>query len=912
MSTRLKRPKVVQTDNYRAASGPILATFVRNVNDQSQFYTIRGEWINRRSAGARWSVSQFIDPDDLNELLPYLPAEEVVQEKLECLQPIDVHAPRNAGAKIIKQMSLFNQAADAVFREHAARLSRLYEIIAPSEPLAERVNMSLKDIAMKVLKIEDPSALTPPMMWAVHKAVTLSQNIRWDELSYRQNPTFGVWPQQSLKQISQVRKWVREYQESMVQETTTAPLSSIDSTLMKTRRPLNPIATFVEKARFAIQQSRQARPLSSTGLVGSSSTSVDIGNNDGLPYKEICMQEFNDNDRAIIHYLSAWTTASYLNPSTNLASLGPMILRATGMYPDFELDKLRGYSLLQELGVITPWENRTVHQLLNLNLPGQDSGVGVAARLLSDAEREAEDFEPKDSMNGLRKDWGEMPVFCIDNADTQERDDGVSVELVDEDQSVCWLHIHVANPSAFITPDSAIARFAAWLSETVYFPEKKYPMLAPRLTKDHLGLANNRPCLTFSAKVSVDGDVIEKRITPGIVRNVHYLTAEMVARGLGLTQTDDASKNINVLTVGGRMPTLPTDYANQAAEALIDPGHIKILQKMLELSEATFHKRALAGARDNSRNFFAQSRVITTPKVYLSQTTIKPFRIENKTVRQFEGDPIIALQRSVGDYSSVYNMVSNLMVLGGNIAASWCSDRNIPIPYRGILRNPEPATPPEVFQRQVLDPQIAKYGHARLVDVIRHMRLIGQAQASDQPIEHHAMGFPVYCKATSPLRRHVDMLTHWQIEAAIRHEAADGASLIASADDSYLPFSRAQVEEYASGVVHREQRIELAKTMSIRHWICQALFRAFYFKEAVLPETFEVTTTFGKLRRGWFPGILKFWNVNVQMKDSPVVARDGGWKSGDLWEAKLLAVDTYFRTLEMEPIRLIERGKDIV
>ena len=852
-----------------------------------------------------------MDPDDLNEILPYLPAEEVVEEKMERLQPIDVHAPRDAGAKVIKQLSHFNQTTDAVFRQHAARLSRLYEIIAPSGPLADRINMSLKDIAMKVLKIEDPSALTPPMMWAVHKAVTQCQNIKWDEMSYRQNPTFGILPQQSLKQISQVRKWVREYQESKVQETATASLSDTDSTLMKTRRSLNPIATFVEKARFAIQQSRQARSLSNTGLVGSSSTSVDIGNKDGLPYKEICVQEFNDNDKAIIHYLDAWTTSSYLNPKTNLAALGPMILRAIGMYEDFELNKLRGYSLLQELGVITPWENRTVHQLLNLNLPGHDSGSGVASRLLSDADREAKDFEPKDSMNGLRKDWGQMPVFCIDNAETLERDDGVSVELVDEDPSVCWLHIHIANPSAFITPDSAIARFAASLSETVYFPEKKYSMLAPQLTKDHFSLANNRPCLTFSAKVSVDGDVIEKRITPGIVRNVHYLTAEMVARGLGLIRTDDESKTITVLTVGGRMPALPADYSDQTAEALIDPGYIKILQKMFELSEATFQKRVLAGARDSSRSFASQSRATTVPKVYLGQTTIKPFRIEKKTVRQFEGDPIIALQRTEGDYSPVLSMINNLMVLGGNIAASWCSERNIPIPYRGILRNPEPATPPEVFQRQVLDPQIAKYGFPRLVDLIRYMRLIGQAHASDQPLEHLALGLPAYCKATSPLRRHVDMLTHWQIEAAIRHEAVVGTSLIASADDSYLPFSRAQVEEYAGGAIYREQRIRLAKTMSVRHWICQAIFRAFYFKEAVLPETFEVTTTFGKLRRGWFPGILKSWNVNVQMKDSPAVARDGGWKAGDVWEAKLLEVDTYYRTLEMEPIRLIERAKDM-
>ena len=903
MSTRLVPPKTVETDNYRTASEPILAIFVRNVNNQCQFYTIRGEWVNRRSANARWGVSQFVDPDDLNEILPYLPAEEVVLEKMNCLQPVDVHAPRDAGAKVIEQMSLLHQATDAVFREHAARLSRLYEIVASSEPLAYRIDMSLKEIAMKVFMIENPSALTQPMMWAVHRAVRQCQNIKWDEMSYRQNPRYSIFPLQSLEQISKVRQWVREYQESMVQETATAPLSGIDSALIKTRRSLNPIATFVEKARVAIQQSRQARSLSNSGLVGSSSISVETGNNDGLPYNEICIQDFNDNDKAIIHYLDVWTTSSYLNPNTNLTSLGPMILRAIGMYEGFELNTLRGYTLLQELGVLTPWENRTVHQLLNLNLPGHDSGFGVGSRLLSDADREAEDFEPKDSMNGLRKDWGEMPVFCIDGAETLERDDGISVELIDNDPSACWLHIHVANPSAFIAPDSATAKYAASLAETVYFPERRYPMLAPRLTKDHFSLENNRPCLTFSAKLSVDGDIIEKRITPGIVRNVHHVTPEMVARALGLTRTDDEWKTGTILTVGGGMPISPTDYSDDTSGALIDPKHIKKLQKLLELSEATVHKRVLAGARDNSRDFSQFSRANVVPKVYLSQTTIKPFRIENKTVRQFEGDPIIALQRPESEYIPISYMVANLMVLGGNIAASWCSERNIPIPYRGILRNPEPSSPPEVFQREILDPQIAKYGFPRLPDLLRYMRLFGQAHASDQPLEHPILGLPAYCKATSPLRRHVDMFTHWQIEAAIRHEAAVGTSLIGSVDDSYLPFSRAQVEEYADGVIHSEQRLSLAKTMSTRHWICQALFRAFYFKEAVLPETFQVTTTFGKLRKGFLPGMIRSWSVNVQMKDGPVVARDGGWKIGDVWEASLVEVDTFFWALEMAQIR---------
>ena len=497
----------MQTDDFRAATEPVLAIFVRNVADQCQFYTIRGEWVNREPVGAQWGVAQFVDPDDLDEILPYLPAEEVAEEKMNRLQPVDVHAPRGAGVKVIEQMSLFHQAADAVFREHAERINRLYQIIAPLDEVTGRTYMSLKDIAMKVLMKEDPSELTQPMMWAIHRAATQCQNITRDRMSYRQNPVYEIYPRQGLKYIDQVRDWVREYQEGITQETTNKQILSNDLTSMESRRSRNPIATFVQKARVSIQQNRRTRSLSKSGFIGPSSIRIDINTNSGKPYREMKMQKFNLDERIIIHYLDVWATSSYVNTRTNLASLGPMILRATGMYDGFELDQARGFTLLQELGVVTPWENRTVYKLRNLKLPGHDGGSGEVSRMLLDASIESDVFEPKDAMEGLRKDWGDMPVFCIDSAETLDRDDGISLELVENDPSAHWVHIHVANPSAFITPNSASAKYAASLAESVYIPERKYPMLSAKLTKDRFSLANDRPCITFSANIYAQGNM---------------------------------------------------------------------------------------------------------------------------------------------------------------------------------------------------------------------------------------------------------------------------------------------------------------------------------------------------------------------------------------------------------------------
>lgn len=860
--------------------------------------------MHREPGGARWAVSRFVDPDDLNEILPYLPAEEVVEEKLNLLQPIDLHAPRGAGAKVIEQMLLFDQTTDAVFRKHADRINRLYEIIAPSEAFADRTYMSLRDIAMDVLAEEDPSKLTQPMLWAIHKAISQCQNIMWDQMNYRQNPIYEIYPQRGLKYISQVREWVREYQEVIIQGTTNESKLSLESTLMESTQSLNPIVTFVKKARFAIKENRQKRPLSKSGLIGPSLTRIDIDENLGKLCRETYLQNFDANERTIIHYLDVWATSSYVNPHTNLASLGPMILRAIGMYEDFALDASRGFTLLQELGVVTPWENRTVYKLRNLKLPGHDGGLGEASRLLRESHKEQLGLNAKDSMEGLRKDWGDMPVFCIDSAETLERDDGISLELVDNDESAYWVHVHVANPSAIITPDSAMAKYAASLGESVYFPERKYTMLSPMVTKDKLSLANDRPCITFSAKISADGDILEKKVTPGIVHNVHYLTPQMVSQGLGLTATDEAPETVSILTVGGCMPTKPIHDSDQTGNTLSDPGHIEVLHKLLDLGEAARHKRVQAGAPD----FYSSARIAAThPIVYLSASTVEKFRIKDEQVRQIEGDPIINLQRTTESYGQVAKMVSDLMIIAGDVAASWCSERNIPIPYRGILRNPEPASSPDIFKREILDPKIAKYGHAEQTDLLRYMRLVGQAQASDRPLEHHTLGLPAYCKATSPLRRYIDMYTHWQIEAAIRHEAATGTSLVGSTDGSYLPFTRAQVEEYAGGALHRERKISQAKSSSTRHWICQALFRAFHFEEAQLPETFEVVTMHGWLKQGLFTGWLKGWNVKVLLQMNSTVVKEGGCRIGDVWEAKLTEVDTYHKKILMEPVRLIEK-----
>ena len=205
---------------------------------------------------------------------------------------------------------------------------------------------------------------------------------------------------------------------------------------------------------------------------------------------------------------------------------------------------------------------------------------------------------------------------------------------------------------------------------------------------------------------------------------------------------------------------------------------------------------------------------------------------------------------------------------------------------------------------------MALYGHADQNDLLRYGRLIGQTATSATPLEHFALGLPAYCKATSPLRRYIDMYTHWQIEAALRREAETGTALIGGGDESYLPLSRQAVEEYAAIAIHSERKISYAKTSATRHWIVQALHRAFYFDEAALPETFEVSVTNRVM--GWSTGFLNWMNLKVQLVVSPISAREGGFRREDIWETKISLVDPYHVSIQMTAVRLLERdGKKV-
>ena len=102
-------------------------------------------------------------------------------------------------------------------------------------------------------------------------------------------------------------------------------------------------------------------------------------------------------------------------------------------------------------------------------------------------------------------------------------------------------------------------------------------------------------------------------------------------------------------------------------------------------------------------------------------------------------------------------LVEEFMVIAGDIAAKYCTKHQIPCFYR--IQDP---IPPEVFK------QINQEHYILRQSLI--LERISSASYSLEPSSHFMAGLDSYCHVTSPLRRYVDMILHYQISAHLKKE----------------------------------------------------------------------------------------------------------------------------------------------
>lgn len=888
----------------------MLAVFIRNFQFQSQFYSMQGKWFHMSTRQVSFYIPKLFTQQDIDPLMPYLPNKEVESEALHKLQEMDKGVPREIGAPLIEKLQSLHSASDEVYREHAERIDRVHALVAHESRTTE---ITLLDIAMVVLQKQNVNDLTNIMLWTVHKALIRNPNFRPQPGStHRGHPLWIVNPVRMMRGFEQVKAWLREYLEGQIAQATSPDASSTVVFNEKDSQSSNPVPSFLRKAKRLVESSRASRNITAYAGLG---PLTDRSATDEPPLHHAkSLTAFTIFEMEIIRYLKSWCLSWDIPTAGSVWALGPLLLGATESYEGRTLDEKTAFLFLQEMGIIAPWENRYVYER-NVRFPKHDNSSEIAeTRVVGSLSQQREtrrggslENSLEDSLEGLRKDWGDLPVYCIDDASAREIDDGISLERLNGEDSIFWIHIHVANPSAFIGPDSGISRYAADLLETTYLPEKVYPMLNSTLTESYFSLANHRPVLTLSAKVNVDGEILATDITPGWIHNTKKITPTRLDRQLG-SDGDPPSKPSQMLQVGR-----PMDFERRnAAEDQLSHSELAELRTLHELGIARRIKRS--GGEGITQ--FSHGTV-PNPLVYLDKGGIIPM-FNPRLGRQFICDPSIAWEACEADVTGelalgrTQNFVADIMLIAGEVAGRWCAERGMPIVYRGTIRDPAPRLNLENYKKNTIDYSMRVKGYVPTRFYRELNRALGQSVGRSVPFPHAVLRTEVYTKATSPLRRYPDLLNHWQIQAALLHEARHGkGSLIGSTDDSYLPFSRSKLDAMIPGIELRQLVMKHLTKQSKVHWIMQLLHRAFHFKEAVLPELFDVLVHIEPrtlLKEGNAVGYTRqLSGLDADLVENDTTKREGGIRMGDRWQCKMDGVDTYAARLKMWPLKLMER-----
>jgi exoribonuclease-2 len=144
-------------------------------------------------------------------------------------------------------------------------------------------------------------------------------------------------------------------------------------------------------------------------------------------------------------------------------------------------------------------------------------------------------------------------------------------------------------------------------------------------------------------------------------------------------------------------------------------------------------------------------------------------------------------------------LVAEMMILAGEVAARYGQTHNIPLPFRG---QPQPELPPEEELLQL---------PAGFVRFCALRRCMPKSEMSITPVRHAGLGLDTYTQATSPIRRYSDLLTHFQLKAHLRGED--------------LPFSAEQLKEVMMTVTTTTQELTMVERQTNRYYALEYLRR---------------------------------------------------------------------------------------
>jgi exoribonuclease-2 len=321
--------------------------------------------------------------------------------------------------------------------------------------------------------------------------------------------------------------------------------------------------------------------------------------------------------------------------------------------------------------------------------------------------------------------------------------DDESTEEIDDGLSVEFLAdggqklwIHIADPTRLLQPGDELDLEARKRSTTIYLPTGMIPMFPPILATGPMSLVQGKLCCALSFAVT-------------------------------LTETGAvADYEITTSTI---KPTYRLTYDD--VDEMLQLG----IQGEAEI-EAIAQKAKL---RSQWRQ--AQGSI----NISMPEASIK-----------VSGDEVTI---DVLDDSPARQLVAEMMILAGEVAAKYGRERSLPLPYRS---QPQPELPPD--DELLLLPA----GPVRSCAIRRCMP---RSEMGTTPGRHAGLGLDTYSQVTSPIRRYTDLLAHFQLKASLRGDN--------------LPFTGEQLHEIMMVLGTNTYEASMVERQTNRYWTLEYLKR---------------------------------------------------------------------------------------
>jgi exoribonuclease-2 len=393
-----------------------------------------------------------------------------------------------------------------------------------------------------------------------------------------------------------------------------------------------------------------------------------------------------------------------------------------------------------------PFKHEGKAQIRVINRIGRPDEIGIEGRYIAakfnlPSEWSEAALEQSQSINidhlddNKRADLTDLPLVTIDSEFTRDMDDAVYAV---RDGNGWTLTTAIADPSAFITYDSALDQTARTRGSTLYLLGHPITMLPTELSHDTFSLIAGevRPAIVCNIRIDSDGKITDYGFQQALIKSHHKLNYQAVSDLLDEREGGDDS-----------YAALPSDVRDslkalhECASARLNyrREHALVMEDRADYQYWLNDQKKIERIEKRHRN--TAQKLVEEAMLATNICAGRLFK-ENPSTGLYSGHVGFRPER-----------LEDARQLAGELLPELAAQDLAQLPHFQALFKHLRANAPQ-------NPELNA-----LLSLLQRLQQAGSLSAEHQ--SHFGLGFDAYATVTSPIRRYQDLFNHFALKAIL-------------------------------------------------------------------------------------------------------------------------------------------------